>query len=78
MMLEVYDNNITVIMEYYGNETAPLGHFPFNFELINKLTNRTQLSGHSLFSIVTLWLDNLPEGKWPNWVVSIPSKCKLI
>ncbi|KAK3857931.1 hypothetical protein Pcinc_035849 [Petrolisthes cinctipes] len=69
LMLEVYSNNMETLMKYYGNETYPLGDFPFNFLLIDHLKNRSELTGESLRTTVGLWLDNLPKGKWPNWVL---------
>ena len=70
MMVEVFDDNINTLMKYYGNDTVPLGDFPFNFPMIDALNNRSDLTGESLKSVVDLWLDNMPDGKWPNWVVS--------
>ncbi|XP_042865643.1 maltase A1-like [Penaeus japonicus] len=69
MMVEVYDDNIDEVMKYYGNDTVPLADFPFNFLLIDSFRNRSDLSGVALKDALDLWLDNLPEGKWPNWVL---------
>ncbi|XP_068234691.1 probable maltase isoform X2 [Palaemon carinicauda] len=70
MMVEVYEGqDLGTLMKYYGNETDPLADFPFNFLMIEGLHNRTELTGFSLKSAVTLWLDNMPSGKWPNWVL---------
>ena len=71
MMAEVYYDQMANVMRYYGTEEAPLADFPFNFNLINDFKNRSDLSGFSLKKSIDRWLDNLPEGKWPNWVVSI-------
>ena len=75
MMAEVYHTNISAVMMYYGTEDDPLADFPFNFNLITDFSNRSDVTGHTLRSSVGKWLDNLPSGKWPNWVVSIP--CSL-
>lgn len=69
LMVEEYDIDIDKVMAYYGNETVPLADFPFNFLMIGKLHNRTDLSGRTLKSIVDMWLDNMPDGKWANWVL---------
>lgn len=61
------------VMRYYGNDTVPLANFPFNFFLMDSLMNRTVVTGESLKETVSLWLDNLPPNKWPNWVVSLHS-----
>ncbi|XP_071552168.1 maltase A3-like isoform X3 [Panulirus ornatus] len=68
MMVEVYNDDIDAVMKYYGNETVPLADFPFNFFLIDNLQSRGDLTGESLRYTIDLWLDNMPEGKWPNWV----------
>ncbi|KAG7156608.1 Maltase 2-like [Homarus americanus] len=69
LMAEVYNNNVDTVMQYYGNDTVSLADFPFNFLLIDNLQNRSQLTGHTLRSTIGLWLDSMPEGKWPNWVL---------
>ncbi|XP_045612300.1 maltase A3 isoform X2 [Procambarus clarkii] len=69
MMVEVYSGDVETVMKYYGNDTVPLADFPFNFFLIDNLQNRSQLTGKTLKSIISLWIDNLPEGKWANWVL---------
>ncbi|KAK7076945.1 hypothetical protein SK128_021888 [Halocaridina rubra] len=69
LMVEIYDGEIEQVMNYYGNERNPLADFPFNFLMIDKLKNRTELTGKSLKSTVDIWMDNMPEGKWPNWVL---------
>ncbi|KAB7503540.1 hypothetical protein Anas_13046 [Armadillidium nasatum] len=69
MMTEVYDDDISQIMRYYGNESYPISDFPFNFLLITKLFNRSDLTGTNLKNLVDLWMDNMPSGRWPNWVL---------
>ncbi|XP_069956904.1 maltase A3 isoform X3 [Cherax quadricarinatus] len=69
MMVEVYEDGADSVMKYYGNDTVPLADFPFNFFLIDNLQNRSYLTGETLKSTIGLWLDNMPEGKWPNWVL---------
>ena len=71
----VLDGDIDVIMSYYGNESYPIADFPFNFLFIDTLRNRSDVSGFSIRDTVKLWMDNLPEGKWANWVVRC---CKLL
>lgn len=69
MMVEVYDDDIAQVMNYYGNDSVPLADFPFNFLLIDRFHNRSDLSGAAIKNALDLWMDNMPEGKWPNWVV---------
>ncbi|KAB7502886.1 Maltase A1 [Armadillidium nasatum] len=69
MMTEVYDDDIREMMRYYGNESYPISDFTFNFLLITKLTNRSDVTGTNLKNLVDLWMDNMPSGRWPNWVL---------
>ncbi|XP_076066771.1 maltase A3-like [Oratosquilla oratoria] len=69
IMTEAYNEDIRDVMKYYGNDTDPLADFPFNFRLIEKLQNRSDVTGTRLKNIIDEWFDNLPEGKWPNWVL---------
>jgi len=67
MITEAY-TSIENTMRYYGNETKLGADFPFNFGLIelNDYSNATKFN-----DVVYNWLDNMPEGKCANWVVSI-------
>lgn len=56
-------------MEYYGNSTSPAAHFPFNFLLISKFNQ--QSDAYDINDMIKSWMQNMPEGMWPNWVVSI-------
>ena len=62
MATEAFDPTHVHSMKYYdyGSDV------PFNFDLIfvNEDTD-----GYAIHSIVDGWLCDLPEGKWPNWVV---------
>ena len=56
---------LKTVMEYYGSPSSPEFDFPFNFFLLgNKNWTGVNVSG-----IVSDWLDNMPEGAWPNWVL---------
>ena len=72
-MVEVFGDSVEEVMKYYGSEEDPLADFPFNFFLIDNFHGREDLTGESLMATVSLWLDNLPAGKWPNWVVRMPN-----
>ena len=67
---EVYSGDIKIYMDYYGNASQPVTDFPFNFLFVNLLQSREDVSGTKLKSLIDLWLENMPEGRWPNWVVS--------
>ncbi|XP_076066190.1 maltase A3-like [Oratosquilla oratoria] len=69
LMAQAYSNDIQDVMKYYGNDTDPLADFPFNFCLVEKVQNRSDVTGTRLKKIIDEWFDNLPKGKWPNWVL---------
>jgi hypothetical protein len=56
------------LMAYYGNKSHPTAHFPFNFALIS--ASQENISAQSIHDAIKTWMENLPEGAWPNWVVS--------
>lgn len=61
------NEDIEGTMVYYGTTFVQEADFPFNFYLINM----KNLSGNSVSEAVNMWMKNMPEGKWPNWVVRI-------
>lgn len=63
MVGEVYDP-IDVVMSYYGDKMDEF-HFPFNFFLLGN----SNWTGLRVDEVVHLWLDNMPTGGWPNWVL---------
>ncbi|TFK01648.1 coiled-coil domain-containing protein 102A [Platysternon megacephalum] len=65
--------NIEATMMYYGTSFIQESDFPFNFYLINM----ENLSGNSIFETVSLWMKNMPKGKWPNWAVGDPSTARI-
>ncbi|XP_063610821.1 maltase A3-like [Penaeus indicus] len=68
LMVEVYAD-VNETMKYYGNESHPLADFPFNFLLIDSFQSRDNLTGESVMDVIDEWMTNMPEGKWPNWVI---------
>lgn len=69
IMTEAY-SSIDIIMKYYGNATTKGAHMPFNFQIIQNLNNNS--NAYDIKRTVDLWMDNMPKGNTPNWVVSIP------
>ncbi|KAH1172544.1 hypothetical protein KIL84_016383 [Mauremys mutica] len=65
--------NIEATMMYYGTSFIQESDFPFNFYLINM----ENFSGNSIFEAVSLWMKNMPKGKWPNWAVGDPSTARI-
>ena len=63
MVGEIYDP-IATVMTYYGEDDDEF-NFPFNFLLLGrKVWNGTEVN-----TTINDWLDSMPEGAWPNWVL---------
>ena len=62
MVGEIYDP-IAKVMTYYGEDGNEF-NFPFNFQFIGK----RDWNGTEVNNTIYEWLDNMPEGAWPNWV----------
>lgn len=60
---ETYDP-VDTVMTYYGENNDEF-HFPFNFLL---LSNK-EWTGTVVSDKVSQWMDAMPKGAWPNWVL---------
>ncbi|XP_015277493.1 PREDICTED: neutral and basic amino acid transport protein rBAT [Gekko japonicus] len=60
-------------MMYYGTPFIQEADFPFNLLLMNI----TEVSGSNIFEMVAAWMKNMPQGKWPNWVVGDPNNVRI-
>ncbi|KAI7805244.1 neutral and basic amino acid transport protein rBAT [Triplophysa rosa] len=75
MVIESYDyEEIEKTMRYYGTSYATESDFPFNFYLLDL---PDALSGNRAKELVDVWMKNMPEGKWPNWVVGNHDKPRI-
>ncbi|XP_018580671.1 neutral and basic amino acid transport protein rBAT [Scleropages formosus] len=75
LVTESYDyEEIYKTMMYYGTPFIKESDFPFNFYLLYLPDN---LSGQGAFDLVDLWMSNMPEGQWPNWVVGNHDKPRI-
>lgn len=67
MVSESYDQQeVEKTMMYYSTPLVKESDFPFNFYLLDLPRNH---SGLWLQSLVDIWMANMPEGRWANWVV---------
>nr|KAF6308458.1 solute carrier family 3 member 1 [Myotis myotis] len=73
MGTEAYGDSIDRTMMYYGLPFIQEADFPFN----DYLTRLDSPSGNSVFEVVTSWMEHLPEGKWPNWMIGGPDNARL-
>ncbi|XP_038047018.1 maltase A1-like [Patiria miniata] len=65
MVVEVY-NSHKALLPYYGTSDRRGADFPFNFGLV--YLNKENMSGIKIQELVNAWMEDLPPGKWPNWV----------
>ncbi len=60
---EIYDD-VNKVMEYYGMKDDEFD-FPFNFFLLDN----TNWTGNAIACIIAQWLNRMPIGATPNWVL---------
>ena len=63
---------LDVLMTYYGTQSAPGFHLPFNFSLITD-----QWNARSIADFIAAYEAALPPGCWPNWVLGNHDKHRL-
>lgn len=68
LLTEAY-SPLDVLVHYFGNATHNGSHIPFNFIFIERL--RLESNAHDLNGCVDDWMQMLPDGREPNWVVGI-------
>ncbi|XP_053444941.1 neutral and basic amino acid transport protein rBAT isoform X2 [Nycticebus coucang] len=73
MGIKTYAESIDRTMLYYGLPFIQEADFPFN----NYLTTLDTLSGNKVYEVITSWMENMPEGKWPNWMIGGPDSSRL-
>ncbi|XP_062065358.1 amino acid transporter heavy chain SLC3A1 [Lepus europaeus] len=73
MGTEAYAESIDRTMRYYGLSFIQEADFPFN----NYFTTLDTLSGNTVHEVITAWMENMPEGKWPNWMTGGPDITRL-
>nr|XP_060463294.1 amino acid transporter heavy chain SLC3A1 isoform X2 [Panthera onca] len=73
MGIEAYGESIDRTMMYYGLPFVQEADFPFN----NYLSELNTPSGSGVFEVITSWMENMPEGKWPNWMIGGPDRARL-
>ncbi|XP_044744078.1 maltase A1-like isoform X1 [Chrysoperla carnea] len=66
IMVETYEGP-PLVMKFYGNSTHEGACFPFNFQFIVNLTSESNAQEYK--ALIDKWMDNLPEGRIPNWVL---------
>ncbi|XP_075235736.1 maltase A3-like [Lycorma delicatula] len=64
MLTESYSSLYNVML-YYGNGTNEGIQLPFNFHL---MYGNIELNSTVYKYLIDIWYDNMPEGKWADWV----------
>jgi alpha-glucosidase len=67
LMVEATIPTLEGLFEYYGNDSHPIAHFPFNFEFINRI--KPGFNGTDIIGVVDEWFAKMPPGKTANWLV---------
>ncbi|KAM4804828.1 amino acid transporter heavy chain SLC3A1 [Urocitellus parryii] len=73
MGAEAQAESIDRTMMYYGLPFTQEADFPFNYYL----TTLDDLSGNIVHDVITSWMENMPEGRWPNWMIGGPDSSRL-
>ncbi|XP_045141615.1 neutral and basic amino acid transport protein rBAT [Echinops telfairi] len=70
---EANGDSIDRTMMYYGLPFIQEADFPFN----NHLTALDTPGNSALNKVIMSWMENMPEGKWPNWMIGGPDNSRL-
>lgn len=68
MLTESY-SSIDVVMKYYGDGKREGSHIPFNFLLIEQISNNSNANDYK--TTIDYWMSNMPPNRIPNWVVRL-------
>ncbi|KAG8232968.1 hypothetical protein J437_LFUL013580 [Ladona fulva] len=67
LITEAYTSNDEAIKYYgFGNTSDGIAHVPLNLNLVSDLDEGADV----FFTAISNWMNNLPAGAWPNWMVS--------
>ncbi|XP_071789828.1 amino acid transporter heavy chain SLC3A1-like [Asterias amurensis] len=79
VMLSDSDSNSTYARTYYGSEEEPEVDLPMNFNLLKlgdtnggwspSTIGTGYTTGIEVYELVKDWMDNLPSGKWPTFML---------
>ena len=73
-MMSDSDSNSTYAKRYYGTAELPEVDMPQNFNLMklgDALGEGGTTPGRKIEKLIKKWMTDLPEKKWPNFVVSL-------
>ncbi|XP_060042951.1 amino acid transporter heavy chain SLC3A1 isoform X2 [Erinaceus europaeus] len=70
---EASGESVDSTMMYYGQPFVQEADFPFN----SLLSSLDTPSGGQVSHAIMTWLQNMPEGKWPNWMTGSPEQARI-
>lgn len=73
LFTEAYASVEDTLRYYADSDGNPRAHFPFNFVLIEKLSESS--NAYQFKNEIDIWMTLVPAGATSNWVVSINIKC---
>ncbi|XP_025020160.1 neutral and basic amino acid transport protein rBAT isoform X2 [Python bivittatus] len=73
MATEAIESNIEETMMYYGTSFIQEADFPVNLYFMNMKS----ISGNDISETIALWMKNMPQGKWPNWMVGDSNTARI-
>ncbi|XP_063158910.1 amino acid transporter heavy chain SLC3A1 isoform X3 [Candoia aspera] len=73
MATEAAESNIEETMMYYGTSFIQEADFPVNLYLMNM----EAVSGNDISELIGLWMKNMPQGKWPNWMAGDSNTARI-
>jgi len=56
------------VMDYYGDDSSPIAHFPFNFHLTQMTPDK---SASEVLGLINVWYDLMPQGQWACFLVRV-------
>ncbi|XP_072032618.1 alpha-glucosidase-like [Amphiura filiformis] len=72
IMLTDSMSNTSYVSTYYGTSKQPEADMPQNFNLVklgDPLGRNAPTTGNEVKALIDEWMDNMPEKKWPNFVM---------
>ena len=80
LMMSDSDSNSSYARTYYGTQDNPEVDLPMNFNLLklgdvnggwsDSTRGTDYTTGDEVYEMIKDWLDNLPKGKWPRFMVT--------
>nr|XP_039256013.1 neutral and basic amino acid transport protein rBAT-like [Styela clava] len=70
-----FEGDDSTSIRYYGTEQTREADFPMNSQFLK--TSGKEWNGNNIRNKIMKWMSAMPEGKWPNWVLSNPESSRV-